>query len=246
MINSTIRMTFLLVTIFFCGNLHADWKRVSSDAIELRGDVDSNSDVEYFEIAKGGYSKIVVHSLGGYPLVALKIAEDIVRRRPVEVKVDGICLSACATYIAMAASSLTVDCGAVLGWHGTLPTGNEGEAMLMAEGGPRTLGAKYRDWLEKFHAEERVFYTRAGVKYKILERADQQVRKNPGKLDEYKFDEKTAEYTYTTTPSVWVPQRATLEKYGVNGLQYCQKYTDEMVRDAMKKAGIKSNFVLDK
>ncbi|KOR44958.1 hypothetical protein ADT25_09750 [Xanthomonas oryzae] len=127
-----------------------------------------------------------------------------------------------------------------------METGKEGEAMVVVEGGPRILAAKYRDWLEKFHAEERDFYIRAGVNYKILEHADQQVKKNSGKLEEYKFDEKTAEYTYTTIPSVWIPQRATLEKYGVNGQQYCQKYTDEMVRDAMKKAGIKSAFVLDK
>ncbi len=29
--------------------------------------------------------------------------------------------------------------------------------MLVAEGGPRVLAAKYRDWLEKFHNEERIF-----------------------------------------------------------------------------------------
>ncbi|WP_245228111.1 hypothetical protein [Xanthomonas bromi] len=246
MVRVTIKAAAFFLIFIFYGSAYAGWSRISPDTIELRGDIDQNSDVEYFKVATGGYSRVVVHSGGGYPFVALKIAEDIVQHRPIEVKVDGICLSACASYIAMAASSLTVDCGAVLGWHGTLPTGKEGEAMLVAEGGPRILGAKYRDWLEKFHAEERDFYIRAGVNYKILENADQQVSKNPGKLDEYKFDEKTAEYTYTATPSVWVPQRATLEKYGVNGQQYCQKYTDEMVRDAMKKAGIKSPFILEK
>ncbi|WP_237707359.1 hypothetical protein [Xanthomonas oryzae] len=246
MIRSAMKIAAFFSIFIFYGSAYAGWSRISPDLIELRGDIDPNSDVEYFKVAAGGYSRIVVHSGGGFPSVALKIAEDIVRRRPIELKVDGVCLSACASYIAMAASSLTVDCGAVLGWHGTLETGKEGEAMVVVEGGPRILAAKYRDWLEKFHAEERDFYIRAGVNYKILEHADQQVKKNSGKLEEYKFDEKTAEYTYTTTPSVWIPQRATLEKYGVNGQQYCQKYTDEMVRDAMKKAGIKSAFVLDK
>ncbi|TWQ46862.1 hypothetical protein FQK01_24205, partial [Xanthomonas vasicola] len=131
---------FFLIFIFY-GSAYAGWSRISPDLIELRGDIDPNSDLEYSKVAAGGYSRIVVHSGGGYPFVALKIAEDIVRRRPIEVKVDGICLSACASYIAMAASSLTVDCGAVLGWHGTLPTGKEGEAMLVAQGAPRALGA---------------------------------------------------------------------------------------------------------
>ncbi|WXF82824.1 hypothetical protein WDV90_15725 [Xanthomonas translucens pv. undulosa] len=135
-------MIALLATVFFCGNVHAGWRGISPDIIELRGDIDSNSDVEYFKIAKDGYSKIVVHSLGGYPLVALRIAEDIVQRRPIEVKVDGVCLSACASYIAMAASSLTVDCGAVLGWHGTLPPGKEGAVSLAAEGGGPSVGGE--------------------------------------------------------------------------------------------------------
>jgi hypothetical protein len=245
MINSKIRMVALLATVFFCGNVHAGWRRISPDLIELRGDIDANSDVDYFKIAKDGYSKIVVHSLGGYPLVALRIAEDIVRRRPIEVKVHGVCLSACASYIAMAASSLTVDCGAVLGWHGTLPAGKEGAISLAAEGGPEALVGKYRDWLEKFHADERSFYSRAGVDYKILEYANQQVKMSSGKADEYTFDDKTGEYSYSSTPSVWVPQRVTLEKYGVDGERYCQKYTAKMVRDVMEKAGVKSSFVLD-
>ncbi|MGX8281152.1 hypothetical protein [Xanthomonas oryzae] len=235
---------FFLIFIFY-GSAYAGWSRISPDTIELRGDIDQNSDVEYFKVATGGYSRIVVHSGGGYPFVALKIAEDIVRRRPIEVKVDGICLSACASYIAMAASSLTVDCGAILGWHGTLSTGKEGEAMLVAEGGPRVLATKYRDWLEKFHAEERDFYIHAGVNYKILEYAENKIINNPGSLNEYKFDEKTAEYSYTTTPSIWIPQYGTLEKYGINGKNYCRKYTPEIILNVMKKVGVKSMFILE-
>ncbi|WXF82823.1 hypothetical protein WDV90_15720 [Xanthomonas translucens pv. undulosa] len=104
---------------------------------------------------------------------------------------------------------------------------------------------KYRDWLEKFHADERSFYSRAGVDYKILEYANQQVKIISGKMDEYMFDERTGEYSYSSTPSVWVPQRVTLERYGVDGERYCQKYTVKIVQDVMEQAGVKSSFVLD-
>ncbi|XUP27149.1 hypothetical protein WCN79_16565 [Xanthomonas axonopodis pv. vasculorum] len=145
----------------------------------------------------------------------------------------------------MAASSLTVDCGAVLGWHGTLPAGAEGAASLATEGGPDALVGKYREWLEKFHRDERNFYSRAGVDYKILEYANQKVKISSGKVGDYKFNEKTGEYSYSSTPSVWVPQRVTLEKYKIDGGRYCRKYTEKMVQDVMDKAGVKSSFVLD-
>ncbi|PPT77700.1 hypothetical protein XthCFBP4691_19300 [Xanthomonas theicola] len=145
----------------------------------------------------------------------------------------------------MAASSLKVDCGAVLGWHGTLPTGSEGAVSLAAEGAPGALVEKYRSWLDKFHADERAFYSRAGVNYAMLEHAGQQVKMSSGKADEYTLDEKTGEYSYTSTPSVWIPQGGTLQKYGVAGAEYCPGYTDEMIVDAMKKAGVKSSFVLE-
>ncbi|ACD59761.1 hypothetical protein PXO_01632 [Xanthomonas oryzae pv. oryzae PXO99A] len=36
-----------------------------------------------------------------------------------------------------------------------------------------------------------------------------------------------------------------MEKYGINGKNYCRKYTPEIILNVMKKVGVKSMFILE-
>jgi len=220
----------------------ADWTRISSDTIQLVGDIQRSSYEEYKAVAASGYSRVRLKSFGGVPLVALKIAEDIAARK-VEVIVDGYCFSSCANYLVLAGAQLTVPCGALIGWHGTptLESDDEIRRSFAAKNYPASLTDTYLGWLNDFRKREQEFFKGIKVDHRILEDsvAIPIAEKLKAKVD-YKFDSETgAISTITSQAPLWIPESKTLKKYGVQIEGFCTQYSRADIENYLQQRGFK-------
>lgn len=231
----------LMACALFSQCAWAGWSRSSSSTIRLEGDIGKDSYEQYIEVAKGGFTKVLLNSSGGYPSVALKIARDIQKHPDVEIDVKGVCISACASYLAIAGKHLNIECDSVVAWHGGLGRPEDEARAMRAEGIPEGLVVAYTAWLKTFHADESAFYARAGVDIALL--ADSEKAVSALDLDEsYTLDAATGEYSYSTSAGVWVPSMNSLKKYGVDGLQYCRDYSPAETAKVMKRNGYPVKF----
>lgn len=220
----------------------AGWQRVSSEAIKLEGSIDKQSYDEYLRVARDGYSKIILTSPGGVPLVALKIAEDVVSR-DVTVVVDGYCMSACANYLAFSGDHLVVNCDSFLAWHGTLETPSEALVRMQALRLPAGLIAAYTEWLTSFKLREKKFFNNVGVDYRLLEDSTQIVRAEKIAPEVgFELDRVTGDYSITRSAALWIPTPDVLENYGVDTSAFCKRYTHSDIEAMLKERGITIPF----
>jgi hypothetical protein len=217
----------------------AGWTRASANTIELKGDISKDSYQDYVNVARGGFSNVILDSAGGYPSVALKIASNIQDRPDVSVYVKGVCLSACASYLAISGDSLRVDCDSILGYHGDLADPDDEMISMKSQDLPSGLIKEYIGWLKDFHKRELAFYKRSGVDYKIIGDSVSVV-KNLKLPSTYSLDPVTGGYSFSTSVGIWVPPFESLRKYGIKGLKYCKSFNHETVGKILKSKGFKS------
>lgn len=231
----------LITGVLFSQCAWAGWTRSSSSTIQLQGDIEKGSYAQYLEVARGGFTRVLLDSSGGNPSVALKIAKDIQRHADVEIDVKGVCISACASYLAIAGKRLNIECDSVVAWHGDLGTPEDEARSMRAEGIPEGLVVEYAAWLKAFHADEAAFYANAGVDIALLTDSEKAV----GALDlkeSYTLDAATGEYSYSTSAGVWVPSMRSLKQYGVKKLKYCRDYSQDQTAEILKKHGYQVKF----
>lgn len=231
----------LILGVLFSQCAWAGWTRSTSSTIQFQGDIEKGSYEQYLEVAKGGFSRVVLDSSGGYPSVALKIARDIQRHPDVEIEVKGVCISACASYLAIAGKRLNIECDSVVAWHGDLGKPEDEARSMRAEGIPEGLVVEYAAWLKAFHADESAFYANAGVDIALLADSERAI----GTLDlkeSYTLDAATGEYSYSRSAGVWVPSMGSLKKYGVKKLKYCHDYSPDQIGEILKKHGYQVKF----
>jgi hypothetical protein len=234
--------------LFFGLSAHgrADWERLSETTIRLSGLIEKGSLEKYRQVSKSGYTKLIVQSAGGFPLIALKIAQDI-RQREVEVVVDSYCFSACANYLALAGKRLTVPCEALLGWHGspTLESREELRKRAIANSYPEELIEKYWQWLSTFATDEQKFYDQIGVDNHLLRDSvsvPSSIETKPKTT--FTFDEETGTPTVsvTSTAPLWIPTPDVLAQYGVVTTGFCKNYSHSDIQSALKKKGFNLSF----
>lgn len=229
----------LLPLLFLASNqAHAEWIRVSPTEIRLNGDIGRDSYEEYLQVADDGFKVVRLNSGGGYPSVALSIAEDVIKRRAIIV-IDGVCISACANYLAIAGKVLSMKCDSVIGWHGTLGEVSKERIRMENAGVPSNAVNGYISWLADFKAREQTFFDAAGVDIAILDDSVRVVEES-GITPESKFsiDGKTGEYSYTTTTPVWIPTISDMKSYGMNVKSECAQQSDSQIRISLGKAGV--------
>lgn len=221
---------------------YAGWERVSPDVIKLKGEIDRNSYAEYLKVSIGGYSRLILRSEGGVPLVALMIAEDVADRG-VTVVVDGYCMSACANYLAFSGKKLVVNCDSFLAWHGTLATPDEAVSAMRADNKPEKLIAAYTGWLNNFIAREKSYYKKVGVDYQLLRDSTEIVREDKivSEVD-FTLDELTGDFSVSTSASLWAPTPDVLREYGVKTGGFCHQYTHEDIASMLEKRGVTAQF----
>ena len=225
-----------------CGTAEAGWSRVSEDRISLDGYIGKESYHDFLSVAEGGYREVVVNSAGGYPSVTLLIAEHV-RQSGATVVVDGVCMSACANYIAAAGSRLVIECGSVLAWHGGLQSVAQAKMAMAASGVPSPVIDAYASWLSEFKNREAAFFRATGVDMSILGDSVAAVETagiTPAVT--FEIDDVTGEYSYTTSAAFWVPARSDLESYGFNAEFSCSAYSDADISRYLARAGIGAPF----
>lgn len=233
-----IRLAAVLLLMCVAGFAHAGWSRISKDEIRLDGEIGRDSYREYMRVAEGGFSRVSLNSGGGLPLVALNIAEDLVLRQ-VEIVVDGVCMSACANYLAISGRELAVSCDSVLAWHGTLGSVADEKMKMKASGVPDELINVYAAWLGDFQVREDRFFKMAGVDKDILSDSVVAIAEvSAGLRPSFSFDDVSGEYSFTTVAPIWVPDVSMLRSYGVNVSSECGCWTDGKIKDSMAKHGI--------
>jgi len=224
------------------GECNAQWTRVGEDTIRLDGEIDRDSWQSYQQVAEGGYSKVVLKSLGGSPMPALLIARDMHKHQP-RIVVEDYCLSACANYLLMASPAPKVGCGSLVIWHGTPTAGyrDEVEAMRLEGRNPKLVEV-YRQWYEGFDAMEAQFFRDAGVDRSILFDSGTIVQR-AGILPEstFDFDEMTGDYTETTSAALWIPITAVMRSYGLDTRNFCPSY-DADIPATVERLGIKTPY----
>lgn len=231
----------LMICVLFSHCAWAGWTRASSSTIQFEGDIGKDSYEQYLEVAKGGFTQVLLNSAGGYPSVALKIAMNIQKHPDVEVHVKGVCMSACASYLAIAGNRLNVNCDSVVAWHGGLGSPEDEARSMRAQGMPEGLVGEYEAWLRAFHADESAFYERAGIDVALL--VDSMKAVSALDLAEsYTLDSGTGEYSYSTSAGVWVPSMGSLKKYGVKNLKYCRDYPADEIGKVLKENGYSVKF----
>ena len=231
-----IALTVLLFA--FCGSASAGWSRVSDDQIRLDGHIDRDSYDEYMKIAKDGYKELLLNSGGGYPSITLAIAEDVIKRNPMIV-VDGVCISSCANYLAIAGAKLVIKCGSAVGWHGGLGSVVDESAAMRASGIPGNVVDGYAKWLSEFKRKEAEFFRTAKVDVSILSDSIGVIERS-GITPEPSFtiDQVTGEYSYTTTTSLWVPAIEDIESYGIRVESCCGQQSDSDTSKSLKNSGV--------
>ncbi|QRP63091.1 hypothetical protein I6J77_13320 [Rhodanobacter sp. FDAARGOS 1247] len=231
----------LMTGVLFSQCAWAGWTRSSSSTIRFEGDIEKGSYEQYLAVARGGFTRVLLNSSGGYPSVALKIARDIQGRPDVEIDVKGVCISACASYLAIAGKRLNIECDSVVAWHGGLGKAEDEARSMRAEGIPEGLVVEYAAWLDAFHADESAFYAGASVDIALL--ADSEKAVNALDLKEsYTLDPVTGEYSYSTSAGVWVPSMKSLRNYGVKKLKYCHDYSPDRIGEILKRNGYQVKF----
>ena len=89
---------------------------ISNGVLEVRGTIDPG-DASRIELALDGGAKIVrIHSPGGQLAEALRIGQAI-RARGIELRVAGLCSSACAQLVLPGAKTLHIEDGSVIAMH---------------------------------------------------------------------------------------------------------------------------------
>lgn len=236
--NSRIFGALLVSLVIYSPSIYAgEWVRVSDDIIRFSGVLDKDSYVQYLEVSEGGYKELHISSPGGSPYPALMIALDAQRKR-VDVHVDGVCLSACANYLALAGKSLHVSCKSILGWHGSPANFDILEEDMKKEGMPDALIVEYSKWLEEYKRIEYEFLQNAGVKLSIFSDSVSIVDKAGIIPDaEYTFDPMTGDYAISTTAGLWIPTVEVLEGYGVKTRNFCRAY-DKNIDSNVRVLGI--------
>jgi hypothetical protein len=238
--------TFILAII--CSTTaNAGWGRISNDVIELKGDIEDHSYNQYLAVSKGGYKKILLHSEGGQPAIALMIAEDIYKQKP-DIEVQGYCLSACANYLALAGKSLHLPCGSILGWHGSpfAVTDDQVRSDHKIQGFPPEFTENY---IEKWHAatrsRERAFFEKIGVDHRLITdsvlipRSEFPMRPQ---ITSYTFNPVTGDVSMSISREeapLWIPTKQKLKSYGVPTANFCGRYD----RDAIKNAIVKNSYI---
>lgn len=238
-----------IITIFvvfafliFSMECRAQWIRVDENTIRLEGEIDRNSYQSYLDASKGGYSKAILSSVGGSPLPALTIAQDMRNYQP-EIVVENYCLSACANYLVFASPSPTVTCGSVLVWHGTIANGISKKVEVMRiEGKNPDLIEMYRGWVEQFDEMEVQYFRDVNVDRNILFDSVSIVQRE-GVVPEAKFtfDEITGDFSESVSAALWVPTTAILRGYGMNTRNFCPTY-DADIPETLESLGIKAPY----
>jgi hypothetical protein len=221
----------------------AGWSRMSQSTIKFQGSVEKNSYQEYLNVSKGGFKNVILQSGGGYPSIALRIAQDIARHKNISIKIDGYCASACANYMALSGSNLDVGCDSIIGFHGTLPDERESYKELDNEGAPPELAKAYADWVKSFHHEEDIFFKSKGINKEILYDSGEAIKSLKIK-EKYNLDQDTGEYSYTTTAAIWIPTNDALKYYGVKGLHYCPSYSNQSVDAILHRYGLNIAYTI--
>src|SRR5690606_31220712 len=142
---------------------------------------------------------------GGYPSVTLLIAEHV-RQSGATVVVDGVCMSACANYIAAAGSRLVIECVSVLAWHGGLQSVAQAKVAMAASGVPSPVIDAYASWGSEFNCREEAFFRATGVDMSIL--GDPVATAETDCITPavtHEIDDVTGEFSITTSPAFWVP-----------------------------------------
>lgn len=227
---------------------YAGWVRKDAETIRLDGDVDENSYNEYLEVSKAPFSVVELDSGGGFPLIALKIAEDISQKNAkVIIKKD--CFSACANYLALSGRELIVPCDALLGWHGSpsLENNDEIKYRFMKEDAPDGLEQAYVKWLDNFRARENNFFKLKNINSDFLAKSVQipeKYKKFSTSSSSFTFDEDTGQYSVSrsSVASIWLPSKNSIGKYGIKTSGFCKNYDETHIENLIKERGYKFNF----
>jgi hypothetical protein len=91
--------------------------RLSPDAIVVQGVIDDAAVKQFRKIVDSGVEKVHLRSPGGTVAAAIEIAREI-RKRNIDVVVDGRCASACANYLFVAGRRKSVVGDGILLMHG--------------------------------------------------------------------------------------------------------------------------------
>ena len=92
---------------------------VEGTSINYAGDMHPEGYDALVRLAEqGGFSELVISSLGGEVYWGLKIGE-LVYANGWNVRVRGLCFSSCANYIFPAGQSKIIEAGGIVGWHGS-------------------------------------------------------------------------------------------------------------------------------
>lgn len=236
---TTSIFTFFLL---FSGDCDAQWVRVDKDSIRLDGVIDRDSYQSYLDASMGGYSKVILSSVGGSPLPALMIAQDMWKRQP-EITVEDYCLSACANYLIFATPAPEVPCGAALAWHGTISgDASERVEVMRLEGRNPKLIEAYRKWAERFHAMEVQYFRDVGIDRNILFDSTSIVdREDIVPEAKFTFDEMTGDTTESISAGMWVPTTAIMRGYGMDTRNFCQTYDADIPR-TLESLGMKMPY----
>lgn len=235
-------LTAIALVFGALGPAHAGWEVVEPGTIRLSGSIDRDSYQEYLGVAGDGYSTLLLDSNGGFPSVALAIAEDVARRR-VSVVVDGVCISACANYLAIAGDQLAVECGSFLAWHGTLESPEKAETRMRAQNEPEGLIETYVNWLADLKRRERAFYEDVGIDYRLLGDSVEIVRAaGITQPPSFSFDEITGDFSVTRKAALWIPTPAVLAGYGIDPSGFCEAYSEDRIRAMLAERNLDVPF----
>jgi hypothetical protein len=107
----------MLSFLILLGIGYSSPSNVSDKQFELSGAIDDASALEVVQWIEAGGRSLVVNSVGGSESAALQIARSMLNSKAVNVRVDGVCLSACAHYIIPSANRVYVSSTGVIGYH---------------------------------------------------------------------------------------------------------------------------------
>lgn len=222
------------------GIAKAGWERTTESTIRLDGDIDADSYEQFMDVAKAGYSKVILRSFGGVPMTALRIAEEIAKH-DAEIEIDSYCFSSCANYLALAGKHLTVPCESLLGWHGTPSEETEEDIKNnhRALDYPPELTAIYQEWVNTFREREQRFYTKINVKHALLaDSVSIPLSENLRPEATFTFDKETAGISLSRSAVLWIPGPDVLAMYGVPTEGFCRRYDHADIQYLLLKKGM--------
>ncbi len=110
-----ITKTYMAITNSECVG-KCQWKMISAEVMSFTGEIKPGSELEFFKKMNPNIKQIELNSGGGYVRIAIAIAEEI-KRRNLNVRVSGFCISSCANYLFLAGNIKYLN--GVLGFHGS-------------------------------------------------------------------------------------------------------------------------------